>query len=109
MTIDLNNNIGPYMGISRRESKTFGNNGRTFTIAVYGAYNAMGLIGSEGNGIVVLDEDNLLVVCDEIAKESSGWFGPSTAQIVEFLRLVNRSWTSFQQFINDHPRTRQPI
>ena len=54
---------------------------RKFRLLLYGAYNACGLIGSEYNGVAVLDEYARNVVADNIAQESSGYFGPSVKQI----------------------------
>lgn len=96
--------IGPYMGVTRDKSLSFkaGRKARKFRIVIYGAYNAMGLIGSERNGIAVLDEDNRAVVCDDIARESSGYFGPSKNQLSLFEELAAMSWPVFRDFINEN-------
>jgi hypothetical protein len=116
--INLSNHIGPYTGISYDQTVTITRpaNGRkqkaserTFRIAIYGAYNAMGLIGSECNGIVILDVDKMQVLTDEIGIISSGWFGPAKAQLELFNQLVAMPWEEFQVFVNAHPRTRYPI
>lgn len=108
MTINLQNNIGPYTGVSANKKRTF-ENGRTFRIIIYGAYNALGLIGSECNGIAILDEDNRTVVCDEIAKTISGWCGPSAEQTKTFSQFQKIGWEKFQETVNKHPRTREAI
>jgi hypothetical protein len=83
---------------------------RTFRILVYGAYNAYGLIGSEANGILILDEDYLKVVLDEHFVESSGYFGPSERQLAEWERLVGlQTFKKFADFVNAHPRARYKL
>ncbi len=101
------NDVGPYTMIRRNETIAFGN--RKFILLLYGAYNAMGLIGSECNGIAVLDENLRLVVLDEHCKEASGYFGASERQTKEFDRLKALSADEFVAFCNAHPRLRQPV
>jgi len=108
MTINLQQNVGPYTGVSADKTKTF-KNGRTFRFIIYGAYNALGLIGSECNGVAVLDNDNRTVVCDEIAKTGSGWYGSTPDQKEAFAKLLKMGWKKFQELINKHPRTREKI
>ena len=103
--------FGPYMGVSREKVVKFrvGRKARSFRVLIYAAYNAMGLIGSEHNGIAVLDEDNRSVLCDRIAEESSGYFGPSKRQLKSFYGLTVLDWNQFQAFINAHHRSRYKI
>ena len=108
MAINLQQNVGPFTGVSADSKRTF-KNGRTFRIIIYGAYNALGLIGSECNGIAVLDEDNRTVVCDEIATTGSGWYGANAEQKKTFKQLLKIGWEKFQEIINNHPRTREEI
>ena len=56
------NSVGQYTMVAKDQSLKFGN--RSFRVLLYGAYNAMGLIGTEKNGIAVLDEDRRQVVLD---------------------------------------------
>lgn len=96
--------LGPYMGVTRDKVVTFKINrkySRSFRVIVYGAYNAMGLIGSEHNGIAVLDEDNRAIVCDRIAEEDSGYFGPSKRQLELFDDIAKLSWPAFRDYINE--------
>lgn len=103
--------VGPYVGVSHDERVTFQTPAgeRTFRVLIYGAYNAFGLIGSECNGIAVLDEDNRSVVTDEIAKEPSGYFGASADQKAEFARILALPWAKFRDLVNAQPRTRSPL
>jgi hypothetical protein len=100
--------IGPFMGVQRQETRTF-ENGRTFLVILYAAYNAFGLIGSECNGIAVLDEDRKQVVCDEIAKSGFGYNGCTPKQNAEFDRVCSLRWTEFQALVNGHRRKRYDI
>lgn len=100
--------IGPYVNVQGDYIKRF-KNGRRFRIAIYGAFDAYGLIGSEKNGILVLDEDNKQVLCDEISKEDSGYFGATQAQRNTYYNLKMMKWAAFKQFINDHKRSRYAI
>ncbi len=103
--------LGPYMGVTRDKTIKFrvGRKSRAFRVIVYGAYDAFGLIGSEKNGIAVLDEDNRSVLCDEIALESSGYFGPSNRQLESFDSIVAMPWAEFRDLINASPRARYSI
>jgi hypothetical protein len=69
----------------------------------------MGLIGTECNGICILDEDLKQVVLDEHCKEETGYFGTTERQQAEFERLLSLSADGFVDFVNTHPRTRQPV
>lgn len=103
--------VGPYTGVTRDKVIKFknGRKSRAFRVLIYGAYNAYGLIGSEKNGIAVLDEDNRSVLCDEIARESSGYFGPSDRQLESFASITSMPWSEFRELINAHDRARYTI
>ncbi len=103
-----NPKVGPYMGIQADEVKTL-DDGRRFRIILYGAYNAMGLIGSECNGIAILDEDQRLVLCDGIAQMDTGYFGASQGQRGVHDLLVGMNDSAFVAFVNTHPRSRYQI
>lgn len=102
--------VGPYTWITFDQKRTFEESGRTFRIIVYGAFNAYGLIGSEHNGVAVLDEDQMQVLCDDIAKDISGYFGPSDRQwgTAEWL-TEKATWEEFQSLINSHPKRRYQL
>lgn len=86
------------------KQKNFGDN--SFIVFIYGATNVFGLIGSEDNGIAILDNNKKTVVLDCHCKENSGYFGPSKKQINEFNRIMNMDWPEFKKFINSHNRSR---
>jgi hypothetical protein len=79
---------------------------RNFIVAIYGAYNAHGLIGSECNGIVILDDDEKNVVLDEHAKADTGYYGASAQQRAEFEKIVAMSPDAFEIFVQSNPRSR---
>jgi len=101
------NSVGQYAMVSMDKSLDFG--GRKFRVVLYGAYNAMGLIGPEMNGIAVLDHDRKHVVLDGHCPEDSGYHGPSEAQKAEWNRICVMSAEEFVGFCNSHQRSRDPI
>ena len=107
--MNLEPQVGPYVGVQADIALSFPGEGRNFRLLLYGAYNAMGLIGSECNGIAVLDEEKVQVLCDEIHKELSGWGGPSEGQWGTLKEMAKMPWPDFQSFINEHPRHRYEI
>lgn len=105
MTDMLSNQIGPYMyGDGNIADLDFG--GRRFKVVIASARNA-GIIGSEDNGIAILDVDHQNVVLDQHAIASSGYFGPTDPQKAEFERIKAMDWSEFTAFIRSHPRYRQ--
>lgn len=101
----IKNRLGQYHyadgAIARREI-----DGTEYVIIIAGAYNAFGLIGSEHNGIAVLDDTAKRVVLDRHVPQSSGYSGPSKAQWDEFEHLLARDDASFLDFISTNPRSR---
>lgn len=71
---------------------------RAITVVQYDAYEAMGLIGSEVNGIAILDDDNVSVVIDRhmIAARKA-------TQIEEFERIKAMPWAQLSLFVRTHP------
>lgn len=66
----------PFMGVHKsydvtKEYKDAQGNPRKLRFFIYQAYNAMGLIGTENNGIAVVDENLKKVLCDQI--DRSKW------------------------------------
>lgn len=81
--------------------------GTDYVIVIAGAYNASGLIGSEHNGIAILDDTAKRVVLDRHAPEPSGYSGPSATQRIVFERLQEIDDAAFKRFIAEHPRARR--
>ena len=80
--------------------------GKTYTVGFSTAYAAMGLIGSEINGIFVLNEDDFEVVLDQHLRVDSGWFGPQKQHFDELARLKALSDKDFLAWVRQHPRAR---
>lgn len=100
--------VGPFMGVQFDKVKKFGNK-RSFRIVAYQAYNACGLIGSECNGVAILDEDKKAVVCDEIDKQDTGYYGLSEHQLKTAETIASMDWEQFRIFVNSNPRLRCSI
>jgi hypothetical protein len=98
---------GPYVGISRDQIVKKGKN--RYRLLLYGAYNAFGLIGSEYNGICVLNEDDKNVVADNILQVDSGYFGPAKIQLDLFDKLVKMPNKQFRELINAADNLRYTI
>jgi hypothetical protein len=105
-------NIGPFVGvdyecvIAFRQARR---RDRKFHVFTYQAYNACGLIGHECNGVAVCDIERGQVLCDEIAKQATGYFGASDEQVETIKRLLASSWAEFREVINSSPRARYHI
>jgi hypothetical protein len=105
MSNGIKNRIGQYHyadgALARRTVQ-----GIDYIIGIAGAYNAYGLIGSEYNGIFILDDTNKRVVLDRDTPEPSGYHGPSAAQKARFDEIVGLSNKAFLSLILAHPRSR---
>ena len=103
--------VGPFCGVHFDRSITMdtGDGERRFRIVTYQAYNALGLIGCEHNGVAILDEDNAQVLCDDIAQVSSGWYGVKAKQAKEAERICAMPWKEFRDYVNGNPRARCEI
>jgi hypothetical protein len=99
--------VGPYVGVSRDRIVKKGKN--RFRLMLYGAYDAFGLIGSECNGICVLNEDEKNVVADEICPVNSGYFGPAGVQVELFDKMMKMPSKLFRELVNSSDRLRYTI
>lgn len=105
MSIGIANRIGNYHyanGALRRLQI----DGTSYVIGIAGAYNAFGLIGSEHNGIFILDDDAKRVVLDQHLPIDSGYHGPSSEQRTELERICDLPTPAFRNFIRNHERSR---
>jgi len=107
----VSKNLNPYMGVQLDHQISFKVNGknRRFRVFTYQAYSAMGLIGPEMNGIAIADDDSRQIVCDGIAKASSGYFGMSQAQLDEAERIASLPWDQFRDFVNAQSHLRMKL
>jgi hypothetical protein len=87
----------------RREKVVYN---QTFVLFVYGAYNAMGLIGTECNGIAVLNKTLLQVVLDEHTRCTANMGEASNHQLEELDRIAALEPAEFSRFCTTHPRYR---
>jgi hypothetical protein len=101
------NSVGQYTMVSLDKTLKFGR--RSFRVVVYGAYNALGLIGPENNGIAVLDEDRMQVILDGHCPQDNGYYGPSEAQASEWRRICGMDACEFVGFCNSHSMSREPV
>jgi hypothetical protein len=104
-------NMGPLTGITHRQVRRFAGRGgvRTFYVVLHMAYNAFGLIGTEHNGVAVLDADGRDVLVSTHCSTSSGYFGPTQTQIDEWARVCRLTYAQLRAFVNGHPRCRREI
>ncbi len=106
MSNGIQNRIGNYHyadGAMRR--RTVG--GIDYIVGIAGAYNAFGLIGSEQNGIFVLDDTNKAVVFDrDTENRSGGYHGPSQAQWDRLKELMTCSADAFRVELLTNERSR---
>ena len=100
-------NHKPFESVSAVAERTI--NGEQFRILLYGAYNAMGLIGYESNGVAVISLTNRSVVVDELAKEDSGYFGASEKQKAFFEKMRTCDASEFRSIVNSSSRCRNAI
>lgn len=87
--------------LARREVR-----GEMMLIGIAGAYDALGLIATEANGIFVLNETRQEVVLDEHAKASSGYYGASPSQLREYELATSLSPVEFIRWARANPRCR---
>lgn len=106
-------NIHPYMYVTEDKTVEYPN-GEKLRYIIYGAYNAMGLIGTEHNGIAILNESKVDVVCDNIGQGDSFAFNPSNISIPKRLKdkfetLVSLPFEEIKEFVNNHQRSRYSL
>ncbi|MBI6727234.1 hypothetical protein YA0089_26830 [Pseudomonas viridiflava] len=100
---------GPYTGVTSIGDRDFGTHGK-FRVMIYAAFNAMGLIGPEMNGVAVAQElDKFDVIFDGGAQTDSGYFGASATQLQLFDDLMAADWEQFRTLVNQQKRLRAPI
>lgn len=89
--------LGQFVGIRRQFTRTI--NKKSFTVAIYAAHDVFGLIGSERNGVVVVNDTDKKVVLDMEAASSSGWYGPTKKQLDVFGSLNAMTKMQFLGYI----------
>lgn len=103
-----NESVGPYMYTRGDITRDDG-----YRLVLYGAFNAMGLIGTEYNGIAVLDNNRMQVWCDNIGQQPSGWCyedsEPRQSTYDLFNRLAMLPTEAFVAEVNTYPRCRYNV
>ena len=93
---------GPYFNDpSHRHILSFGPRGtvsRSFTVLLAVAGLRDGALNFEQNGLVIIDNDNWIVVCDGIRAQPSSIRGPSSDQKKLFREVCAMNWTDFANF-----------
>ena len=102
------NNVGPYTGVQFDRVRKY-ENGRSLRILTYQAFNAMGLIGSECNGVAILDEDNKQVLTDELAIGPSGYNGVTRTAWDLAWKLYTGTWDEVKAAVNASHRCREEL
>lgn len=78
----------------------------TFAIFNYGAKNAFGLIGTEYNGVAIVNETTKRVVLDGEAPQPSGWYygtgGNPTPSAIRAADIQLMNAKEFRAFIVSH-------
>lgn len=107
----VSKNLLPYMGVQFHRQVAFDLPGgkRTFRVLTYQAYNSMGLIGPEMNGIAICDDDKRQVVCDGLCKQSTGYFGASQEQFDRAEAICALEWPAFRDLVNGSPNLRMRL
>ena len=99
--------IKNYMGVARDKFRgpTFidsaGNERERYRIILYSAYSAFGLIGTEHNGIAVIDMQSRQVILDEFGAIESGMGGPTPTQVWLYERVMEKSDEEFMRWLHD--------
>lgn len=105
MSNGIKNRVGQYLhadGALRK--RKIGS--KLYLVGIAGAYDAMGLIGSEHNGIFILNDTDKRVVADRDCEESSGYNGPSQRQWDSLKVLMQSSDKQFIELVKAMPRFR---
>ena len=87
-----------------------GDTPRVFTAVNYYAYNAGGLIGSEKNGVAILDNgtqefSDMFIAASDI--EQGSLFGQTA--VMEILRDLNGDWGAFKEFLESRGEYRDNV
>jgi hypothetical protein len=98
--------VGQYMGVFVDKTREILDGKITLRFVAYRAYNAMGLIGSEFNGIAILDETNKSVLTDNLMKQTSGYNMPEKAIEAEIDRMIEMSEDDLRDIIIESDRYR---
>ena len=111
MSKGTKNRIGPYLfadGAMRKRKI----NDQLYIIGIAGAFDfgepisLPVVIGSEHNGIFILNDTKKTVLADQYIKEDSGYYGPSPRQWEALAQLMRASSKDFFAMVKAMPRYR---
>ena len=97
-------NVDSYSGVFHDETFTTGDH--QFRIIAYRAYNAMGLYGSEVNGIALLSVTDSRVILDHHNKKLSGYSMHAPSFHAECQRIASMDPSELRDFIAKNDRSR---
>lgn len=97
--------LGPYMYVTLDKFRKVGN--KEYRIVLYGAYNAMGLIGTECNGLAIFSNTDREVICDQVACEP--FRAPTQNQKTLAQYLLECTEAEFRATVNAFPRLRHTV
>lgn len=104
MPVDIGSpTVGPYCGVFVDRIR---NGDRKLRILAYRAYNAYGLIGSEYNGIAILDETDKCVLTDGLFGMQSGYDLKANRYEELVQELIDMPEQEIKDLILDSPRSR---
>lgn len=101
--------MGPYCNVWGDALRNYGDDQGRLRLFISGAYSAMGLIGPEYNGIVVLDNKTMRVVADQVEGDPSGGFyigKPSTFLMAKLQDLLAAPSEELHQYLTQCERYR---
>ena len=93
-----------YVRIHRLARRTI--RGENLLLGIAGAFSAYGLVGSEHNGIFLLNESKGEVVLDRDTEVGSGFYGAAPSQLRQYERLQSLGPDDFLRWALEHPRCR---
>lgn len=90
--------------------RSVGDTPRVFTAVNYYAYNAGGIIGTEKNGVAILDNGteefpSMFIAASDI--EHGSLFGQTAT--MEALKSLDGNWTEFKSFLQSQPEYRDNV
>jgi hypothetical protein len=100
--------FGPYYNVQSATRLVFGKK-HSYVVGIAGGYNANGLIGTEHNGIFVLDDTLKRVVVDEICCDSGCFQEVTRDQQTTYNWLCQTGWSEFRDFINAQDNLRYKL
>lgn len=106
--LPANFNFGPYYNVQAAMQLTFDKQ-HVYIVGIAGGYNARGLIGTECNGIFILDDVRKAVLADELACQRGCFLETSREQQALYDKLAQLTWAEFRDYVNAQSRSRYKL